>query len=332
MDSGVAVGLAAAAMMGSVAADQSGSFIYWQPANGCQIFKINVLDGTSTTIFKRGGCARSDGALASVAQMNQATALFRDPSNPSKFYHVERASPALRLIDLSAGTASTVALNLNNPKGLCVSHDGTTVYVADSGNNRIVRVIIGGSGPSVLAGAPNSNSAGGYVDSTGTNAQFNDPRSVALDPSSQNLYVADTINGKIRRIVLQTAAVTTLNIPSLNRLPTCIAMDPTGDGKFVYITQEQIVWRWDLSCTSSCALSRVVGTGSDSARAFVNGIGQQAQFNVGQLDHRWGNTLTVLNNGAYIYVVDHNGQIRLVRQGTFCPAGNYCAGACVQSA
>jgi hypothetical protein len=58
-----------------------------------------------------------------------------------------------------------------------------------------------------------STTAGfGYVDNaTGTNARFNDPFGIAIDPANQNLYIGDRGNFRIRRIALTgTYAVTTV--------------------------------------------------------------------------------------------------------------------------
>ena len=73
-------------------------------------------------------------------------------------------------------------------------------YVADTRNNSI-RII----GPSVttLAGS----GFPGSKDGTGTAAQFNLPGGVALDGTSTNLYVTDTNNQCIRKIVLSTGIV-----------------------------------------------------------------------------------------------------------------------------
>jgi len=67
------------------------------------------------------------------------------------------------------------------------------LYVADTFNNRILEITPGGV-VTTIAG-----SSQGYLDATGTKAQFNGPSGVAVD-SSGILYVADYNNHRIRKI------------------------------------------------------------------------------------------------------------------------------------
>ena len=93
-----------------------------------------------------------------------------------------------------AGYAEGAALQseFNAPEGICVGPDGT-VYVSDTGNNRI-RKILPNHQVITFAGSGVSGSANGI----GTNAAFSSPKGIALD-ASNNLYVADSRN-LIRKI------------------------------------------------------------------------------------------------------------------------------------
>ena len=88
------------------------------------------------------------------------------------------------------GAASSA--QFNSPQGVAVD-SSRNVYVADSGNNRI-RLIRDGV-VSTFAGSGLST----FLDGTGTNANFNSPRGIAVD-SMGNVYVVDTGIHRIRKI------------------------------------------------------------------------------------------------------------------------------------
>ena len=87
------------------------------------------------------------------------------------------------------------AATFNSPLGIAVDKVGN-LFVGDNGNNRIRRVTPAGS-VSTLAGS----GAAGAADGSGTAATFNGPSGIALDTAG-NLYVADTSNHRIRKVVL----------------------------------------------------------------------------------------------------------------------------------
>jgi hypothetical protein len=95
----------------------------------------------------------------------------------------------------------------NHPEGIV--SDGTgNLYIADSGNNVIRRLQILSGAVTTIAGNV-SASPPKFGDGTGTNAYFSNPLGICYDGAG-NLYVADSGNSAIRKIVISTAQVTTV--------------------------------------------------------------------------------------------------------------------------
>ena len=94
----------------------------------------------------------------------------------------------------------------NYPKSVAVDSAGI-VYVADTGNNTIRKLVFSGTTCTVstLAGTPGIT---GTADGTAGAAQFNNPGGIAVDTSG-NVYVADSGNNTIRKVT-NTGVVTTL--------------------------------------------------------------------------------------------------------------------------
>ncbi|MBV5343629.1 putative Ig domain-containing protein, partial [bacterium] len=131
------------------------------------------------------------------------------------------------------------AASFNYPSGLDVDAAGN-IYVADYGNNKIRKITPAGV-VSTFAGTGTS----GSTDGAGTTAKFWAPSGVALDAAG-NIYVADYVNHKIRKItpagVVSTLAGTgtagstngTGTAASFN-YPSGLAVDAAG---YVYVSDQ----------------------------------------------------------------------------------------------
>jgi sugar lactone lactonase YvrE len=112
----------------------------------------------------------------------------------------------------SRGTSGSVdatggAALFSGPSSIVLSNSGT-IYVTESGNS-IVRSI-SNSFVSTIAGTASGT---GTVDGSGTYAYFDAPQGVAVGPDGA-LYVCDTLNSTIRKLVRNQVATTTPALPT----------------------------------------------------------------------------------------------------------------------
>ncbi len=134
-------------------------------------------------------------------------------------YLADTDNHTIRKIVASTGAVTTLAglagdsgssdgsgsdARFNSPSGVAVDGAGN-VYVADTLNHTL-RTVTPLGVVSTLAGSPG---AAGNTDGTGSTALFQGPQGLAID-SASNLYVADTNNHTIRKVVPSTGAVTTV--------------------------------------------------------------------------------------------------------------------------
>lgn len=159
-----------------------------------------------------------------------------------------------------------------------ITTDGTNLYIADTYNDTIRKVNISTKIVSTVAG---SVEASGSTDGVGLSARFNYPQGITTD--GINLYVADTFNHTIRKILLTNGTVTTLaGSPGVEgsddgngasakfKFPRGI----TTDRRNLYITDENDVVRQIVIATG--VVTTLAGSAGESG--YIDGIGQNARF------------------------------------------------------
>ncbi|MEY4003249.1 MAG: hypothetical protein RIT07_1291, partial [Bacteroidota bacterium] len=164
---------------------------------------------------------------------------FVNSSNPSAWDGLSKSNPDddnafagkySFLGDYQDGIKS--AAFFSSPEDLVITNDGT-VYVADYGNDCIRK--ISGNNVSTFAGKGLSY---GDADGIGGNARFYAPAGICLE-GTNNLLVADRNNGKIRRINLTTAQVSTV-VSGLVAPSDVVAVDG-----LIFIADDFCIKVWD---------------------------------------------------------------------------------------
>lgn len=186
----------------------------------------------------------------------------------------------------------------NEPTGITADDEGT-LYVADTGNN-VIRMIKDGM-VSTLAG----NGKVGYSDGRGVDAQFNAPRDVFI--MNNELYVADSMNGAVRR-VSKSGSVRT--IVKANGLIKPVGL--YGYEGSLYIADEGA--HAIFVYTPSRGLELLAGGGSrmDEQLGYkvfgnTNGVSEKARFSF---------PCSVLADKNKIYIVDKwNSSVKLLYKG-----------------
>jgi len=207
------------------------------------------------------------------------------------------------------------AAELNQPRGVALDSAGN-IYIADLNNNRIRKVAASTGIITTIAG----NGTAGYSGDGGpaTSAELNQPYGVAADAAG-NIYIADSLNNRIREISASTRIITTVAGNGL--------YDSSGDGGLAtnaslsepYGVAVDSAGNIYIADTNSCKIRKV--TASTGIITNVAGVAFSC-FYSGDGGLATGATLAfpyavAVNSSGNIYIADtENERIREVNAGT----------------
>jgi sugar lactone lactonase YvrE len=259
----------------SVAVAGTGPFSYQWQFNG-----TNLANNLITTVAGNGAATfAGDGGPATNAALNAPIGVALDAGG--NLYIADTVNNRIRRVGTN-GIITTVAgtnaagfsgdggpatnANLNGPTGLALDAAGN-LYIADYANNRIRKVAANG----LITTVAGTNAAGFSGDGgPATNASLYFPSGVAVD-ATNNLYIADNANSRIRRMgtngVINTVAGdntyptgdTGDGGPAVNAslyYPFAVTLDAAGD---LYTTGFQRVRKVGLNGL----ITTVAGTNAD---------------------------------------------------------------------
>jgi DNA-binding beta-propeller fold protein YncE len=292
-----------------VALDGNGNLFVTEVNNAFTVRKLVLSTNAVSTLVLNsfGNSGGSADGSASQAQFNLLYGgIAADPSG--SYYVTDTLNSTIRKIEVAgdgavtvttfAGTAGTYgssdgvggAAQFSWPTGLVVDPSGSTLYVADTGNNTIRQIDLETREVTTLAGKAGMS---GVSDGQGTLALFSEPMGLAIDKNG-NLFVADADSGpagpKIRMIALSTGQVSTPVFDDKNgiavaevepvSLATYISTDNTVQQLFAS-DRCAILW-FDLTtftATTVAGYNPCSGT-QGSAGGGMGGIGVDSQDNL----------------------------------------------------
>ena len=277
---------------GDVASDGAGSLIV-ADTNNHAIRAVVIASGAVTTLAGSASSAGRDNGPATTARFQAPIGVASDEAG--NLLVADSGNHAIRKIVLATQTVSTLAgfagkagsddgtgagALFDDPQG--VASDGAgNLFVADSGNHTIRRVVLATGVVTTLAGDPTTP---GSDDGAGSAAQFNTPVALVCDGAG-NLFVADSGNHTIRKVAIADRVVTTVagspGIPgSADGMaatarfdtPSGLAVDRAGN-LFVADTGNRTIRRLAMATAAVSTLAGSVGTAGDD-----DGLGTAARF------------------------------------------------------
>lgn len=267
---------------------------------------LSALAQNAVTTFAGSGSAGSADGTGTAAsfQFGNPSGVAVDASGnlyiaDALNHKIRKITPA-GVVSTHAGTGSSgssdhattpTLATFNRPQGIAIDGAGN-LYVADANNHTIRRITSAGV-VTTLAGTAGSS---GTLDGTGAAARFNTPLGIAADRAGSggaavNVYVADTQNHTIRRIVVATGVVTTLagtagnsgtangtGAVALLNHPDGIASNTGGTQLFVADTFNHTIRQIAVGATAATStVTTLAGTAGTSGA--TDAVGTAATFN-----------------------------------------------------
>jgi hypothetical protein len=206
-----------------------------------------TLTGSVSTVAGSAGSPGSNDGVGGAARFDTPYGITTDGFN---LFITDRGNNTIRQMNIATGNVTTIAGSASNPADSVdgtgsaarfnspsgITTDGLNLYVCDTSNNTIRRIVIATGVVTTIAGTAGFT---GHTDATGGAARFNSPSGITTDGTY--LYVCDTSNHTIRRIVIASGQVTTIagtatvsgffdaqGLVAQFNLPTGIATDGTS--------------------------------------------------------------------------------------------------------
>jgi hypothetical protein len=227
------------------------------------------------------------------------------PASPT-YVSVETFAGKAGVSGITNGVGS--AARFQYPYG--ITTDGTNLYVTDTNNHTIRKIVIGTAEVSRLAGKAGTQGKAdsGLADTTGANARFNRPYGIVYDLTTNLLYVADHDNHAIRTVDRTSGVTDTLagikgtagkhddatGTLATFRFPAGVAVD----GSFVYVSD-----------TENHTIRTINLTGPNEVLTKAGLAGTAGAVNAAGTTARFYKPTGLYLTGTTLYVVDWLNQV-----------------------
>jgi sugar lactone lactonase YvrE len=310
---------------------QFGGDAWFAPSAGSVNAAVNGVGIITTVAGTRGFFSPTqDGGPATSAALTGPRQVALDGAG--NLYIADVGDQRIRRVDAVTGIITTVAgtgvagyvasqdggpaiaAELSSPNGIAVDAAGN-LYIGDTGNQRIRKVTAATGVITTIAGT----GVAGYVATQdggpAMTAELNSPAGVALD-SFGNLYIADAVNRRVRKVDAKTGIITTVagagtaSTPSTTfggqakatylTSPLGVAVDASGN---LYIADSLYV---EQVSADTGIITAVAGNGSYGYVAAQDG----GPATAAELDYA---TAVALDSAGNVYIADSgNNRVRKV--------------------
>jgi sugar lactone lactonase YvrE len=292
-----------------------GTNLYVADSSNNKIRQIVIASGAVTTFA--GSAPGADGTGA-TGRFNHPANITTDGTN---LYVADMNNNKIRKIVIASGVVTTLAGSPANAAGTAdgagstatfdtpsgITTDGTNLYVADSNNHKIRKIVIASGMVSSLTGTANTAGAAGAADGAGSTATFDTPSGITTDGT--NLYVADSNNHKIRKIVIASGMVSSLT-GTANTAGAAGAADGAGstatfdtpsgittDGTNLYVADSNNHKIRNIVIASGMVSSLTGTANTAGAAGAADGAGSAATFSY---------PTDLTTDGTSLFVADNN--------------------------
>lgn len=290
-----------------------GTNLYVADSNNNTIRQVEIATGAVTTIA---GSPGMEGATDGTGDAVRFYKPYGLATHGTDLYITDSHNHTIRKLEIATGKVTTIAgspekrahadgagsaARFRSPMG--ITTDGTNLYVADTGNRTIRKVVISTGEVTTIAGTPGQKA---HADGKGSAARFWYPIGTTTDGT--NLYVVDQDDHTIRKVVISTGEVTTIaggpgqqgyvdGTGSAARFHFCRGI--TTDGVNLYVVDDQTIRKIVIATGAVTTIA-----GKAGKYGYLDGTGSDTRFN---------DPNGVATDGTNLYVSDSdNNTIRKV--------------------